>query len=100
MTFIDTLDIGCAACGATYTAGETHDCPGYNLWGQRDGTAVGLNEEVVLYIRPEPEPRPREVLGVEIGSWREAREIVGGIVVVLALWYGTPWVLDIAAAAL
>lgn len=32
MTFIDTLDVGCPACGATYTAGERHDCPGYNQW--------------------------------------------------------------------
>lgn len=32
---VDTLDIGCPTCGGTYTAYETHDCPGYNLWAPR-----------------------------------------------------------------
>lgn len=30
MTYIDTLDIGCGGCGATYVRGERHECPTYD----------------------------------------------------------------------
>jgi len=53
MTYLDTLDRGCAVCGSTYTINEKHECAGRNLWS--------LNEEVVGYIearRPVRQARP------------------------------------------
>lgn len=77
------------------------------LTGLRDAWRVHPDETVVGYTRmseitlaAERASRPAEILGVEIGTRREAIEIIGGIVFVLALWFGTPWVLDIAKAAL
>jgi hypothetical protein len=62
----------------------------------RDATAVGLTEEIVGYQSnlPAPyEPTRTTWFGLEPGGWKEVREIVLGIVVVLSMWIGIPWLL-------
>lgn len=60
---------------------------------KRDATSVGigLNEEIVAYIDSVPqhaEP-PREVWGIELGSWRDiALSLIGIPFGVLAVWAG------------
>ena len=100
-----TTDIGCRTCGSTFTDQEQHDCPGYDLWAQRDATAVGIGSEqflgridrsgrflahsLELEVRKVPKyERPPELMGVEIGGWREVGEICAGVIVIGALWIG------------
>ena len=55
MTYIDSLDVACRVCDATYTAGETHNCPGYSYYSELSEQALARSRRRIL---GEPEPKP------------------------------------------
>ena len=57
MTYIDSLDVACRVCDATYTAGETHSCPGYSYYSELSEQALARSRRRIL---GEPEPGTRE----------------------------------------
>ena len=53
MTYIDSLDVACRVCDATYTAGEPHNCPGYSYYSELSQRALQRARRRVM---AEPEP--------------------------------------------
>ncbi|MCC6312240.1 MAG: hypothetical protein IT345_15190 [Trueperaceae bacterium] len=75
MTYLDTLDVGCAVCGSTYTINEKHECAGRNLWS--------LEEETLGYLRvrkPIQQARPSKA-----SDYIDWQELLASFVVALLL---------------
>ena len=101
--YIDTLDIACRACDATFAATELHVCPGSMTDHDADEVIGAMQHyqtrggrKLAHSYRDELYP-PRQPIEPTIFTRRDLFEIVVGVPILAALMFGLPFLLWLLA---